>query len=217
MCPWPGDAAPTSRAMIRQGFLRPGQRSRLRHRSVEPMPMIRETILTTTDSAGLVHLAPLGLIEDGEEWIVAPFRPSRTLDNLRNVPFAVANYTDDVRIFAGCLTGRHQWPTVKSGEIPVQRLAAALAHAELAVDRVTEDEERPRFHCRVLRVATHAPFLGFNRAQAAVIEAAILLSRLDMLPRDKLEREIAYLQMAVGKTAGAAEQEAWQWLTETIA
>jgi hypothetical protein len=181
------------------------------------MPLIRETIVTTADPTGVVHLAPLGLIADGAGWIVAPFRPSKTLDNLRHVPFAVANYTDDVRIFAGCLTGYHQWPTVVSDEIPVQRLAGALAHAELAVDYVTEDETRPRFHCRVLRLVTHAPFLGFNRAQAAVIEAAILVSRLDMLPRDKIEKEIAYLQIAVGKTAGLAEQEAWQWLMERIA
>jgi uncharacterized protein len=181
------------------------------------MPLIRETIVTTADAAGVVHMAPLGLIADGEGWIVAPFHPSKTLDNLRHVPFAVANYTDDVRIFAGCLTGRHQWPTVASDETPVQRLAGALAHAELAVDYVTEDEQRPRFHCRVLRLVTHAPFLGFNRAQAAVIEAAILVSRLEMLPRDKIEKEIAYLQIAVGKTAGAAEQDAWQWLMERIA
>jgi hypothetical protein len=181
------------------------------------MPMIRETIVTTAGPAGLVHMAPLGLIADGDGWIIAPFRPSTTLDNLRDVPFAVANYTDDVRIFAGCLTGRHKWPTVASDEVPVRRLAGSLAHAELAVDRVTEDEQRPRFHCRVLRLATHAPFLGFNRAQAAVIEAAILLSRLDLLPRDKIEQEIAYLEIAIGKTAGAAEQQAWQWLTETIA
>jgi len=181
------------------------------------MPLIRETIVTTAGPAGVVHMAPLGLIADGTGWIVAPFHPSKTLDNLRDVPFVVANYTDDVRIFAGCLTGRHQWPTVASEEIPVQRLAGALAHAELAVDYVTEDETRPRFHCRVLRVVTHAPFLGFNRAQAAVIEAAILVSRLDMLPRDKIEKEIAYLQIAVGKTAGPAEQEAWQWLMERIA
>jgi uncharacterized protein len=180
------------------------------------MPLIRETIVTTADAAGVVHMAPLGLIADGEGWIVAPFHPSKTLDNLRHVPFAVANYTDDVRIFAGCLTGRHQWPTVASDEIPVQRLAGALAHAELAVDYVTEDEQRPRFHCRVLRLVTHAPFLGFNRAQAAVIEAAILVSRLEMLPRDKIEKEIAYLQIAVGKTAGAAEQEAWQWLMDRV-
>lgn len=180
------------------------------------MSLIRETIVTTADAAGVVHLAPLGLIADGNGWIIAPFRPSKTLDNLRRVPFAVANHTDDVRIFAGCLTGRHQWPTVASDEIPVQRLAGALAHAELAVDHVSEDEQRPRFHCRVLRLVTHAPFLGFNRAQAAVIEAAILVSRLDMLPRDKIKREIAYLQIAVGKTAGAAEQEAWQWLMDRI-
>ena len=179
--------------------------------------MIRETIVTTAGPAGAVHMAPLGLIADGEGWIVAPFRPSKTLDNLRDVPFAVANYTDDVRVFAGCLTGRHVWPTVPSDDVPVQRLVGALAHAELAVDRVTEDEQRPRFHCRVLRLATHRPFLGFNRAQAAVIEAAILISRLDMLPREKIEQEIAYLQIAISKTAGTAEREAWQWLMETVA
>jgi uncharacterized protein len=179
--------------------------------------MIREAIVTTADRTGLVHTAPLGLIEEGEGWIIAPFHPSKTLDNLRDVPFAVANYTDDVRIFAGCLTGSHNWPTVPSDKISVPRLAGTLAHAELAVDRVTDDEERPRFHCRVSHVATHAPFLGFNRAQAAVIEAAILVSRLHMLPRQKIEQEIAYLQIAVGKTAGPAEKQAWQLLMESIA
>lgn len=181
------------------------------------MPMIRETIVTTANADGRAHIAPLGLIAEGDGWIIAPFRPSKTLDNLRQVPFAVANYTDDVRVFAGCLTGRHDWPTVRSDEAPVPRLAGALAHAELAVERVTEDEQRPRFHCRVLRLATHAPFLGFNRAQAAVIEAAILVSRLDMLPREKVEQEIAYLEIAVGKTAGPGEQEAWQWLMDRVA
>jgi uncharacterized protein len=181
------------------------------------MPMIRETIVTTAGADGRVHMAPLGLIAEGDGWIIAPFHPSRTLDNLREVPFAVANYTDEVRVFAGCLTGRHRWPTVASEGVPVPRLAGALAHAELAVEHVTEDTQRPRFHCRVMRVVSHAPFLGFNRAQAAVIEAAILVSRLDMLPREKVEQEIAYLEVAVSKTAGPAEQEAWGWLMERVA
>ena len=73
--------------------------------------MIRETIVSTMDSAGQVHFAPLGIIAEGDGWIIAPFRPSTTLDNLRKVPFAVANLTDDVRVFAGCLTGRNQWPS----------------------------------------------------------------------------------------------------------
>jgi hypothetical protein len=178
------------------------------------MPMIRETIVTTVSASGVVHIAPLGIIADGDGWIIAPFRPSATLDNLRAVPFAVANYTDDVRVFAGSLTGRRDWPTTAADQVPVPRLAGALAHAELAVDRVSEDEQRPRFHCRVVHRAPHAPFGGFNRAQAAVVEAAILVSRLHMLPRDKVEAEMAYLAIAVGKTAGPAEEEAWSWLVE---
>src|SRR5215470_10758710 len=180
------------------------------------MPMIRETIVTTADANGRPHIAPLGIIADGDGWIIAPFHPSTTLDNLRVVPFAVANFCDDVRVFAGCLTGRADWPTATSVHVPVPRLTAALAHAELAVTHVSEDAQRPRFHCRIVHRATHAPFAGFNRAQAAVIEAAILASRLHLLPREKVEREIAYLEIAVSKTAGAAEQQAWQWLMEKI-
>jgi hypothetical protein len=180
------------------------------------MPMIRETIVTTMSRTGAVHIAPLGIIADGEGWIIAPFRPSMTLDNLQELPFAVANYTDDVRIFAGCLTGRRDWPLTQSARVPVPRLAGALAHAELAVSDVADDAQRPRFRCRVVHRASHAPFEGFNRAQAAVIEAAILVSRLHMLPREKIESEIAYLSTAVGKTASAAEQEAWDWLMERL-
>jgi uncharacterized protein len=181
------------------------------------MPFIRETIVTTADRQGRVHFAPIGIIADGDGWVIAPFRPSTTLENLLAVPFAVANYTDDVRVFAGCLTGRADWPTRAGDKVPVPRLAGALAHAELAVVHRMDDPERPRFHCRVVHAAAHAAFQGFNRAQAAVIEAAILASRLDFLPRQRVEREIAYLESAVQKTAGAAELEAWHWIIDRIA
>src|SRR5215207_2546977 len=154
--------------------------------------MIRETIVTTTDGEGRVHIAPLGLIADGDYWVIAPFRPSTTLDNLSAVQHAVASHVDDVRIFAGCLTGRRAWPTVAT-DGPVPRLDGALSHWELDVERVTEDETRPRFRCRVTREVMHGPSQGFNRAQAAVIEAAVLTSRLTLLPREKVEAQMAYL------------------------
>lgn len=181
------------------------------------MPMIRETIVTTVNAAGVAHIAPLGLTADGDGWIIAPFRPSTTLVNLEEVPYAVANYTDDVRIFAGCLTGRRDWPLEKIEGFPVPRLAAALTHAEFAVDHVEDHPERPRFICRVMREQHHAPFEGLNRAKAAVIELAVLVSRLNFLPRDKIEREMAYLKIAIDKTAGPDEAEARRWLAEKIA
>ncbi|ODR97047.1 tetrahydromethanopterin synthesis protein [Methyloceanibacter superfactus] len=180
------------------------------------MPMIRECIVTTLNDDGSAYIAPLGLIEDGDGWVIAPFRPSTTLDNLRANPFAVASFTDDVLVFAGCLTGTKEWPVRPATHIPGAVLEGALAHIELTVDEIEEDEVRPRFHCRVVHEATHAPFKGFNRAQAAVIEAAILASRLKMLPREKVEQELAYLQIAVEKTAGPKEHEAWRILVEKI-
>src|SRR5215470_20016128 len=114
------------------------------------MPLIRETIVITASRDGRAHIAPIGLIAETDDWIIAPFRPSTTLDNLVAVPFATASNTDDVRVFAGCLTGRQTWPTVAAAEVPVPRLAAALAHAELTVDAVTEDPQRPRFRCRIV-------------------------------------------------------------------
>ncbi len=178
--------------------------------------MIRETILTTRDGEGRVHIAPIGLIEEGERLVIAPFRPSTTLDNLQAVPYAVANYTDDVLVFAGCLTGRRQWPVRPATSVPGAVLAQTLAHAELAVEEVRDDALRPRFVCRVVHEETHAPFRGLNRARAAVLEAAILVSRLDRLPADKVDREIAHLAIAVDKTAGPRERQAWEWLMQRI-
>ena len=181
------------------------------------MPMIRETIVTTVSREGRLHIAPFGLIAEGEDWVIAPFRPSVTLDNLHAVPHLIANYVDDVRVFAGCLTGRRNWPLVPTHEGWPPRLAAALAHAEMDIISATDDMQRPRFTCRVHGLETHAPFRGFNRAQAAVVEGAILVSRLSMLTRDKVEREIAYLTIAIDKTAGEAEREAWGWLMQAVA
>ncbi len=178
--------------------------------------MIRETIVTTVSDRDEVHLAPIGVIVEGDARIIAPFRPSTTLDNLRANPYAVVNYTDDVRVFAGCLTGRRNWSTRPATHTPGAVLEQSLAHAEVKVTHVDDDDVRPRFTCEVVHEESHAPFQGFNRAQAAVVEAAILVSRLHMLPMEKIDTEIAYLEIAVVKTAGPDEKEAWGWLMERI-
>jgi hypothetical protein len=179
--------------------------------------MILESIITTLARDGRPHIAPMGVIWRDGQPVLAPFRPSTTLDNLADSGVAVINHTDDVRVFAGCLTGRRDWPLRPAERVAGQVLADALAHQELVVERVEEDATRPRFVCRVVHEAAHRPFRGFNRAQAAVIEGAILVSRLHLLPRDKIEREIAYLEIAIGKTAGEREREAWDWLMRHIA
>jgi hypothetical protein len=179
--------------------------------------MIRESIVTTLGAEGAPHIAPIGVIVEGEKLIVAPFRPSATLDNLLARRQAVVNYTDDVRIFAGCISGQKRtWPTRPAARVAGAVLEGALAHDELELAEVREDTQRPRLVCRVVHWESHAPFRGFNRAQAAVVEAAILASRLSLLPREKIERELGYLAIAIEKTAGPREREAWEWLSQMV-
>jgi len=178
--------------------------------------VILETIVTTRGE-DRDQIAPMGIRRQDDLVIIAPFRPSATLDSLLHARCAALNFTDDVRVFAGCLTGRYEWPTVPARRVACNRLANALAHTELELERVEEEPQRPRLFFREVERFTHAPFAGFNRAQAAVIEGAILVSRLHMLPREKIDAEMQYLSIAVSKTAGPRELEAWGWLNAEIA
>lgn len=181
--------------------------------------MIRETIVSTLNADGSTHLSPLGVhVENEESLKLLPFRPSRTLDNLSRdtAARAVINYTDDVRVFAGCLTRQGDWPLSDCAHGGVKRLRDALAHAEVRVVATDDDEVRPSFTCVVEHRETHRPFLGFNRAQAAVIELAILVSRLRFLPMETVLEEMERLRVAHEKTAGERERVAWRWLSDKI-
>lgn len=104
------------------------------------------------------------------------------------------------------------WPLKPAVAINGQVLECALAHSEVTVINVEDDELRPKLFCKVVHSENHKPFTGFNRAQFSVLEVAILISRLGMLPMEKIETEIAYLKIGLDKTAGERELEAWSWL-----
>jgi hypothetical protein len=82
-----------------------------------------------------------------------------------------------VRVFAGCLTGRRDWPVQTTEKIAGYFLSNALAHHELELTRIEQDETRPKLFCKVIHSVNHMPFTGFNRAQFSELELAILLSR----------------------------------------
>ena len=52
---------------------------------------IFETVVTTCSLDGTVHIAPMGVRYAGEEVVLKPFRPSRTLDNVLATRTAVLN------------------------------------------------------------------------------------------------------------------------------
>ena len=175
---------------------------------------INEIILITENADGSLHIAPFGMRERDGLILIAPFRPSVSLDNLLSGRSATINTTDDVRVFTGALTGRRLWPTAKRGDSWV--LEAALSYQALKLVNVEDDAQRPHLYFEVTREENLKSFKGYNRAQAAVLELCVLVSRLSMLPLEKVTSEMTYLQIAIDKTAGEHELEAWGWLVEAV-
>jgi hypothetical protein len=177
---------------------------------------IFETVVTTVSPQGVPHVAPMGVRYRDESVVLMPFKPSTTLSNIVATGHAVLNLVTDTRVFAGCVTGRRDWPTLPAEVVPGVRLATALAHVELRLAAHDDDAQRPVLRLARVHEASHGRFIGLNRAQAAVVEGAVLVSRLHMLPREKISSEMAYLQIAIDKTAGPGEHEAWRWLQEAV-
>ncbi len=138
----------------------PPRRSRRRHRRgapassaassfrpgrLEAVPLILETVVTTSAPDGALHLVPFGLIQEGADWILAPFRPSPTILNLAANPVFAASSPSDVRVIAGAVTGRRDWATTPCERIAGRRLAESFGHAEFEVIAVEDDAVRPRY------------------------------------------------------------------------
>jgi len=60
------------------------------------------------------------------------------------------------------------------------------------------------------------PFRGINRATHAVVEAAILISRLGLIDRGEIARQLEPLAILVEKTGGASERAAFARLAARV-
>jgi hypothetical protein len=178
--------------------------------------MIIESIITTLDGQGAINFAPMG-VEWGEEVIVVkPFLETTTFRNIQTTGAAVVNLTDDVFLFAQAAISNPQYPSSPATVVRGAVLDGACSWRELEVRSIDATPPRSRIETRVVHHGTRREFLGFNRARNAVLETAILSTRLHLIPRAEIEAELAKLQITVNKTAGPREFEAMELLTDFI-
>ena len=88
---------------------------------------------------------------------------------------------------------------------------------EFRVESVDASQERVRLEARVVQVHEGRPFVGFNRARHAVVEGAILVTRLHLLGADEVARRLRELAPLVEKTGGKSEREAFELLEARVA
>lgn len=184
------------------------------------MPLIAEGLVTTLNENGTVNVSPMGPTVDRsfKRIELRPFATSNTYRNLTNSGFGVFHVSDDVELLArAAVGGIEQAPeTVAAQTIPGRVLADACRWYEFRVENIDDSAERISVECTVTYAGRIRDFFGFNRAKHAVLEAAILATRLHILPKPEVDSQLRHLRLLVEKTGGDQEERAFQFLQHYI-
>jgi hypothetical protein len=182
--------------------------------------MILEGLVTTIDPNKEMHIAPMGPIVDNsmEHLILRPFRTSQTYRNLKAHPEGVFHITDDVLLLARAALGKVEpLPEYQpASNIRGFVLTDACRFYEFQINSIDDQDDRTRIEATVVHTGRFRDFFGFNRAKHAVVEAAILATRTEFLPREEIESEFRKLSVIVQKTGGEQEKAAFGFLIEAL-
>jgi uncharacterized protein len=97
-----------------------------------------------------------------------------------------------------------------------QVLAGACRWYAFRVSAIDAAQPRSDIVAHVFAAGRLRDFFGLSRAKHAVVEAAILATRLHLFPADTVRDELARLEPLIEKTASPADRRAFQALVDHI-
>lgn len=181
---------------------------------------ILECVVTTLNGDGTPNIAPMGPIVDDAftKLLLRPFRSATTYRNLKRDGQGVLHVTDDVELIARTAVGQLQVaPKMARAEsVDGVVLADACRWYAFRVETINDQEERADIAARIVDQGRLREFFGFNRAKHAVIEAAILATRVNLLSDEVVLNDMERLAIIVMKTGGHQERRAFEFLREFI-
>jgi uncharacterized protein len=182
--------------------------------------MICEGIVTTVGEDGAVNMAPMGPIVDASMslLVMRPFRTSRTYANLKRSGQGVFHVTDDVELLARAAVNEFvELPEMRPAEsVEGYILSDACRWYAFQVRSLEDRQQRTRIECQVVDWQRQRDFFGFNRAKHAVLEAAILATRLHLIDAGEILRQFQTFTTIVQKTAGPQELRAFRFLDDYV-
>ncbi len=188
-----------------------------------------------------VNIAPMGPIVDPgfTHFIFRPYKTATTYQNLKSTGEGVFHVTDDACLIARLVCGNMSHLELNHRDTeedekekgvgfdnaiklkPAEHihglvLVGACRFYELKVTELDDRQDRATIHAEVVHTGRLRDFVGFNRARHAVLEAAILATRLHLTGPGAVVTELERLQGIVDKTGTEAEHQAMRELREFV-
>jgi hypothetical protein len=147
--------------------------------------------------------------------VVGPYKKTHTYENLLSTGVGVVNLSHDGSLFVYTALGDPVLPTFPARKVP-GRVLKDCAWWEIKVREMEDQGDRALFTCRIVAEGSSNTISGFNRAQAALLEGAILASRYWYHEPAYLKQELERLSIIVDKTGGSLEKETWGYLVQYL-
>jgi hypothetical protein len=162
------------------------------------------------ESGGELNVAPMGpVVNPGmTAFVFRPFRTSTTYRNLKATGEGVFHVTDDALLIARGAIGTLDvaaLPTRPAEAVRGVVLTGACRYYELRVTELNDREERTTIRAAVAGAGWLRDFVGFHRARHAVIEAAILATRLHLTGKPSVLAEYDRLRVTIDKKGTETE------------
>ncbi|MEZ6109297.1 MAG: DUF447 family protein [Pirellulaceae bacterium] len=139
-----------------------------------------------------------------------------TLQNLSRTGVGVFHAVDDVDLMARAALGRLEVAPVSRLDRSTERFWPVLASGGSSRSLICRQVPSSPLDAKRWSEVSDQPFRGFNRAEHAILEAAILATRVHLVPREQIEAELERLEVWVTKTAGPSQQATWSWLMDEL-
>lgn len=181
--------------------------------------MILESIITTINEDGSVHISAIGPHVDSDltQWVLKPFVSSTTYQNLRSTNRCVIHIIDDALLLAQVVSRQTESIVTRYEAEFGFVVSDACRFFALELFDWSVDEPRSSVRGKVIGQRELRPFWGWNRAKHAILELAVVATRIGILSVEEVDETLARTQAIVQKTAGKSEELAFQMLSEFIA
>jgi hypothetical protein len=197
--------------------------------------MIIEGIITTENTDGTMHVAPIGPHVNNEltDWTLKPFQTSKTFQNLHRTGAGVFHVSDDSLLMAtsvlgitenSCEAWAAEWLARWRPQVIACRssyyvsdcgwiLKNSHRYFGMKTGEWNLSDSRAIVKCSISQQDTLRPFWGWNRAKHGILELSVLASRKHMISADEIETELRRFRIVIEKTAGECELAALELLT----
>lgn len=140
--------------------------------------MIIETVITTVNKKNKIHFAAVGVEFFQNKAIFKLYKKSSTFLNLKRKEFGIINVVDKAEylIKAALSTAKMETSEVKKNE--QYYLSDCCSFYQFKVLSMHDCGEKYKVEVKILNKTEKKKFIGFNRANNLLLEAAVIASRI---------------------------------------